>query len=166
MSPHPELERLEALVRPVVEGHGLVLYELELSSTKRSQVLRVMIDRPGSGEPGTGVTIEELVAINRELSALLDIEDPLPSRYRLDVESPGIERPLTRDWHFEQAVGQQVKVVLRDPVEQLSVLEGVLEGMADGVVTVRTETRGTFEVRRTSIKKAHTLFGWRREQNR
>jgi ribosome maturation factor RimP len=95
------------LLRPSVEGVGVELVDVEF----RSGVLQVTVDRDG------GVDLEALTAVNRVVSAELDVTDPIPGTYSLEVSSPGIERPLRRPAHFTRAVGQPVTVKTRPQVE-------------------------------------------------
>lgn len=87
-----------------VDGYGYELVHSELVGRGKSRVLRLYIDAPG------GVDLNDCVFISRQVSRLLDAEDPLTGSYTLEVSSPGIERPLAKLVHFEQAVGQWIEV--------------------------------------------------------
>ncbi|HSY08926.1 MAG TPA: ribosome maturation factor RimP [Steroidobacteraceae bacterium] len=96
-------ERLIALIEPSVADLGCELVELELSPG----LLRVFVDR------ADGVRIEDCERVSREVSALLDVEDPIPTAYRLEVSSPGSDRVLRTSAHFERFVGARVWVELK-----------------------------------------------------
>lgn len=96
-------ERLIALIEPVVADLGCELVEIDLSPG----LVRIFVDR------AAGVRIEDCERVSREVSALLDIEDPIPTAYRLEVSSPGFDRVLRTSAHFERFVGARVWVELK-----------------------------------------------------
>ena len=102
-------ERLIELVEPLLVGLGYELVELEFSGGRGSATLRVFIDRP------SGVAIEDCELVSRELSALLDVHDPVPTAYRLEVSTPGLDRVLRTPAHFARFVGVRVAVELAAP---------------------------------------------------
>ena len=87
-----------------VEGYGYELVHIELVGRGKSRVLRLYIDAPG------GVDLQDCVFVSKQVSRLLDVEDPFVGSYKLEVSSPGIERPLAKREHFVQAVGQWIDV--------------------------------------------------------
>jgi ribosome maturation factor RimP len=101
-------ERLIALIEPVAADLGFELVELELGPG----VVRLFIDHPD------GVRVENCERVSREVSALLDVEDPIATAYRLEVSSPGLERVLRTRAHFERFVGERVWVELKIPRAQ------------------------------------------------
>jgi ribosome maturation factor RimP len=104
-------ERLFALIEPAVGRLGFELVELEYGYGRAHAQLRVFIDRE------TGVTVDDCTRVSRELSALLDIEDPIPVGYTLEVSSPGFDRVLRTRAHFGRFVGSRVFVELKEPRE-------------------------------------------------
>ena len=102
-------ERLIALIEPLIGRLGYELVDLEHSAGRGSAVVRLYIDRPA------GVGIEDCERVSREVSALLDVEDPIPTAYTLEVSSPGFERTLRTRAHFERFVGSRVFVELAAP---------------------------------------------------
>ena len=102
-------ERLIALIEPVLARLGYELVELEYSSGRAHAVVRLYIDREG------GVTLDDCTQVSRELSAVLDVEDPIPSAYTLEVSSPGFDRVLRTQAHFGRFVGSRVFVELKEP---------------------------------------------------
>ena len=98
-------DRLIELTRPLVEDRGADLVDIELQGHISNQTVRILVHKI------PGVTVELCVAISREVADLFDVEDPIPGRYRLEVTSPGLDRPLVTDGDFARATGRLVKVV-------------------------------------------------------
>ncbi len=118
-------DKLEPVVRPVVESFGCALWGIEFRVYEKSAVLRVFIDKP------EGVTLDDCTEVSNQLSAVLDVEDPLAMPYTLEVSSPGIERPLFGVDHYLKYVGQRAKLKLKWPVDGRRNYEGVIEGAED-----------------------------------
>ncbi len=104
-------EELRGLLEPAIERLGYELTDLELRFSGRLGVLRLFIDRPA------GVGLDDCEKVSRAVSALLDVEDPLPGRYNLEVSSPGLDRKLTKPAHFQRFTGEILKVQMRFPIE-------------------------------------------------
>jgi ribosome maturation factor RimP len=104
-------EELTKLLEPTVERLGYELADLELRLAGRDSVIRVFIDKP------EGVGLEDCEAVSRQVSALLDVEDPVPGHYVLEVSSPGLDRKLTKPAHYQRYVGDDIRVQLRFPIE-------------------------------------------------
>lgn len=120
-------ERLIALIEPLIGRLGYELVDLEHSAGRGSAVVRLYIDR------AAGVGIEDCERVSREVSALLDVEDPIPTAYTLEVSSPGFERTLRTREHFERFVGSRVFVELSAPRAGRRRYTGTLLGVdADG----------------------------------
>ena len=102
-------ERLIALIEPLLAHLGYELVELEYSAGRAHAVLRLFID----GE--AGVTLDDCAQVSREVSSVLDVEDPIPSAYTLEVSSPGFDRVLRTQAHFGRFVGSRVFVELKEP---------------------------------------------------
>ncbi|MGH8291614.1 MAG: ribosome maturation factor RimP [Steroidobacteraceae bacterium] len=118
-------ERLIALIEPLVGRLGYELVELEHTAGRGSAVVRLFIDSPfpsassGSAQEDLreGVGLEDCERVSREVSAVLDVEDPIPSAYTLEVSSPGFDRVLRTQAHFARFVGSRVLVELSAPRE-------------------------------------------------
>ncbi|NDD73862.1 MAG: ribosome maturation factor RimP [Gammaproteobacteria bacterium] len=104
-------ERVIGLLEPLVEQLGYELVDVEWVSAPRSGVLRIFIDQPVSH--GGHIGIEDCETVSREVSALLDVEDPVPGAYSLEVSSPGFDRVLRKPEHFVRFVGTRVWVELK-----------------------------------------------------
>jgi len=103
---------LSRLIRPAIEAMGFEFVGLEYLSNPKNRLVRIYIDR----EP-EGISIDNCADVSNEVSALLDVEDPVSAHYSLEVSSPGIERPLFEPEHYRQFVGERAKVHLFAPVD-------------------------------------------------
>ena len=101
--------RLLALIEPLVAQLGYELVEVELAGGQSRATVRLFIDRPG------GVGLDDCERVSREVSALLDVEDPIPTAYTLEVSSPGFDRLLRTPEHYSRFVGSRVQVELKTP---------------------------------------------------
>lgn len=113
---------IAALADPVLADLGLRLVRVVVSARDGGTV-QIMIDRPDSD-----VTVEDCADASRAISPLLDAHDPMPGRYRLEVSSPGIDRPLVRPSDFEDWVGHEAKVTLNEPVDGRKRFRGAIDG--------------------------------------
>ena len=118
-------ERLIALIEPLVERLGCELVDLEYGTGRGSALVRLYIDRPG------GVGIEDCERVSREVSALLDVEDPIPTAYTLEVSSPGFDRVLRTRAHFARFAGERVFLELAAPREGRRRYTGTLVAAGD-----------------------------------
>jgi ribosome maturation factor RimP len=105
------LAKVEALILPILTDLGLELVDLEFKREGHSWFLRLFIDKPA------GVTLDDCAEVSREVSAILEVDDPIASAYRLEVSSPGIDRPLKRPDDFNRFAGQQVKIKTRSLID-------------------------------------------------
>ena len=107
-------ERLIALIEPVLVRLGYELVELEYAAGRSQAVVRIFIDKPAV-QDGEGITVDDCERVSRETAALLDVDDPIPTAYTLEVSSPGFDRLLRTPAHFERFVGSRVFVELKVP---------------------------------------------------
>ena len=119
------LDKLRELLEPAVKAAGMELWGLEFLPQGRHSVLRVFIDAPG------GVTIDHCEAVSHQVSAVLDVEDPIAGEYHLEVSSPGLDRPLFTLGQCERFVGEQVKVRLRSAVAGKRRFNAVITGVSE-----------------------------------
>lgn len=125
--------QVAGLVEPVLEDLGFRLVRVKVSM-RENATLQIMAERPD----GT-ISVEECAVISRDVSAVLDVHDPIPSGYHLEVSSPGIDRPLVRPSDFETWAGYEAKIELKEAVSGRKRFKGQLEGFADGEVQLETE---------------------------
>lgn len=102
---------LAALLEPTVERLGYELSDLEIRLSNKGGLVRVFIDKPD------GIGLADCEKVSQAVSALLDVEDPIPGHYDLEVSSPGLDRKLTKVEHFQRFIGETVKVRTRFPQE-------------------------------------------------
>lgn len=147
-------ERVRALVDPLVAGEGMELVDLEYAREREGWVLRLFIDKAG------GVGLEDCTQVTRAVEPALDVEDPIPHEYNLEVSSPGLNRPLKKPQHFEQAKGKKVKVKTFGPVGEppRKNFSGVLQALDGDVVVVEVEGAGSFRIPLKDIAKANLEF--------
>jgi len=146
----------------VARSHSLEIFDLQVRREPIGMVLRVVIDRPDTGQvekPEDSVGIEECQRVSQDLSALLDVEDEfgqqeLGDTYTLEVSSPGLDRPLRHEADFRRFAGRLAKVVSTEPIERQSAFAGRINGVEDGAV-VLAEGRKTHRVPLDKIKRAH-----------
>jgi len=113
-------EELRQILEPAVEGLGYELVDLELKIGGRDGLVRLFIDRP------EGIGLDDCEAVSRQVSAVLDVADPVPGQYNLEVSSPGLDRRLTKREHFERFTGKDVRIRLRVPIEGRRNFRGAL----------------------------------------
>lgn len=124
---------LRDLLEPAVTALGCELVGVEYRPSGRQSLLRVYIDKP------EGVTVDDCSAVSHQVSGLLDVEDPIPGQYTLEVSSPGLDRPLFQAQDFERFAGQQVKVRMRVPVEGQRNFRGCLRGLHEQQVVIEEQ---------------------------
>lgn len=125
-----KLEQLQAMLAPVVESLGYQCWGVEFISQGRHSVLRIYIDH------ANGILVDDCEVVSRQVSAVLDVEDPISSEYTLEVSSPGMDRPLFTLEQFAKHVGEQVKIKLRSPFEGRRNFQGLLRGVEEQDVVV------------------------------
>src|ERR1700712_2085845 len=102
-------EKLIALLEPVLAQLGYELVELEYAAGRTQAVVRLFMDQPA------GISVEDCERVSRDVAALLDVSDPIPTAYTLEVSSPGFDRVLRTPGHFERFVGERIYVELLTP---------------------------------------------------
>lgn len=155
--------RITELLTPTVDALGLELLGAEYLPTPGSAVLRLYIDRPGAAASaeaeGQGVTIEDCEAVSREVSALLDVEDPISGHYTLEVSSPGIDRPLFAPAQFARFVGETAKVGLKLPQDGRRRLTGRIVGVEEATIAFEVDGQ-PLQVAFDNIDKARLVPDW------
>lgn len=124
-----------AVIEPVVTGLGYGFVGAEFGQTEDGQTLRVYIDTDNE----SGILIEDCVAVSRQLDAVLDVEDTIKSAYRLEVSSPGVDRPLFTEAHFAEQVKGMVRIRMLEGVDGRRNFKGPLVAVAGGVATVEID---------------------------
>ena len=125
--------KLTNLLKPLVEDLGYEFVGMEMRKDPGNPALVIYIDRPD------GISVEDCERVSREAAALLDVEDPIPGRYSLEISSPGLDRPLFTLEQFEQFTGAEARVSLYAPLEGRRKFRGEILGAADGKVTLAVD---------------------------
>ncbi|AQX60975.1 ribosome maturation factor RimP [Pseudomonas syringae pv. actinidiae] len=128
-----KLEQLQGLLAPVVVALGYQCWGIDFSSQGKHSVLRIYIDKEG------GVLVDDCAIVSRQISGVLDVEDPISTEYTLEVSSPGMERPLFTIEQFASYAGEQVRIKLRSPFEGRRTFQGLLRGVEEQDVVVQVE---------------------------
>lgn len=148
-------EKIIALIEPAVESEGLELVELECLRMKTRWLVRIFIDREG------GATLDDCTAVSHQVGDLLNVHDLPPGPYTLEVSTPGLDRPLTRDKDFEKYLGAKVRIRTREPIEgSRNFLGTYVEYSTEGgrrIVTVDVDGR-TVRIDRENIQKANLEY--------
>lgn len=126
-------EEITALIRPVVEGAGLELVEVQYRQESVGWVLRIIIYK----EDGIGV--DDCAKVSKEVSYLLDVEDLMPHKYHLEVTSPGLDRSLKTERDFERNIDEKVTLVVADQDKKNKDFIGFIKNVQHGEITVLTE---------------------------
>ena len=150
----PVIDRVHALVAPIVGDLGLDLYDLDYTGG----VLRVVVDTPPGGP--AGVSLDTIALITRLVSRELDHQDPVPGRYTLEVSSPGLERTLREPRHYQREIGKDVSVKLNEPISGTRRLQGTLIAATDRDVVVRDADLVEHTIAYSAIEKTKTVFQW------
>jgi ribosome maturation factor RimP len=149
------LEEVRDLAESVTRHRRLRLWDVEVGGRAGSSTVRVFVD---SDE---GVDLDTVAEVSEELSRGLDLRDPVPGRYTLEVSSPGLERNLRRPEHFALSTGRRACVKTRSPVVGSSHrLDGVILGSDTETVKLRLDTDDVVSVGFDEIKYARTVFEW------
>ncbi len=148
-----ETSQLETLLAPVVEDLGYELLGVEYHPQGRRSVLRLYIDRP------EGITIDDCEVVSREVSALLDVEDPIRGEYNLEVSSPGVDRPLFRAEHYLRFTGHRCKLRLVEPQEGRRNFIGTILGVEDACVILEVDGE-PISLPLDQVEKANLVPEW------
>ena len=140
-------ERLIALIEPVLAQLGYELVELEYAAGRTSAVVRIFIDQPA------GISVDDCERVSRDVAALLDVEDPIPTAYTLEVSSPGFDRVLRTAGHFERFVGERIFVELQAPRAGRKRYTGILKTVSAAGIEMEVDKQ-TVDVPFGEIAKA------------
>lgn len=125
--------KLTELLQPLVEDLGYEFVGLEYSSNPKNSVLRVFIDQ------ADGVGLDDCSRVSHEVAALLDVEDPVPGHYNLEISSPGLDRPLFTPEQYARFAGREARLTLFAPEAGRRKFQGRILGAADGKVRLTVE---------------------------
>ncbi|MFO0997989.1 MAG: ribosome maturation factor RimP [Alphaproteobacteria bacterium] len=129
------LERIERAIEPSVASMGFEIVRVRLTGGRQRPTLQVMAERR-DGEP---MSVDDCAQLSRTISTFLDVEDPLPGSYMLEVSSPGLDRPLVRRQHFERFAGHEARIELTRPLDGRRRFRGRIMGVEGEDVRVVVE---------------------------
>lgn len=143
----PTSDRLTNIIEPIVSGMGYECVGIEFVSRAKNSLLRVYIDSDH------GIQVNDCARVSHQLSGALDVEDPIPGNYQLEISSPGIDRPLFRLADFDRFNGQTAEIELYQPLHARRRYRGLLEGVKEQSVILKVD--GVIhEIPFAQIKKA------------
>ena len=147
--------RITEIAERVGAPEGIEIVEVQFKGSGSQRLVRIYIDKPG------GVSHDDCQFISRNAGTILDMEDVVPGdKYRLEVSSPGIERPLRTAKDFERITGQSVVIVLREAIAGKRRWEGNLAGFNDGVITLEPASGEPFRIALNLVERANLKFKW------
>ena len=151
------VEKITEIAEPLVASLGMELVEIEFKREGRDMVLRLFVDREG------GVMLDDCAQVSRELSEILDVEDFIPGHYTLEVSSPGLNRPLTKESDYARYQGRLVKVrtyelLPDDAGNPRKTFTGELLGLEDGIIRLKLKEGQTAGVPLDKVAKANLEF--------
>lgn len=123
-------EQLSELLKPAVEALGYELVGVEYHPNSVNALLRVYIDK------ADGINLDDCVAVNEQVSGVLDVEDPVPGKYTLEISSPGLDRPLFSLADFQRFIGSQAKIRLSRPIERQRNFKGEIIAVDGELITI------------------------------
>ena len=151
------IRRVECIAAPVVEEEGFEIWDLVFRSEARQWVLRLTIDRPLQDQT-SGVTLDDLTRVHRQLSDVLDAHDLIPRRYTLEVSSPGVDRPLLRPSHYQRYYNQRIRLQTKSAQHDRRVFTGFLREVGESQVSIEDEAVGLVHILWHDIVKANVEY--------
>ncbi len=148
MSQH---EKLHSLLESALESVGYELVGFEMLKQGKYSTLRIYIDGP------TGVTLDNISEASRQISAVLDVEDPIKGKYHLEVSSPGLNRPLYKLEHYQRFVGRGVKLKLNLAVDNQRNITGVISAVDGDDITITGDDDKSWTLTINDIAKANLI---------
>lgn len=143
-------DKLNSLIEPAVEAAGFELIGVEFVRAGKHSTLRVYIDHPD------GITVDDCADVSHQVSAVMDVEDPISTEYNLEVSSPGMDRPLFKAAHYQAVVGQVVSIRLRVPQENRRNFKGEVLSVVDDKLTIQVDNE-QFELVIGNIEKGNLV---------
>lgn len=134
-----QVAKCSHIIAPVVQALGFDFWGCELAQAGRHPCLRIYIDSE------KGISLEDCALVSRQVGALLEVEDPLQGAYQLEVSSPGLERPLFNETHYQRFIDSKVKIKLRIPQNGRRNFTGLLKAVNEGKIT-SNKTANPFKV--------------------
>ena len=156
MPPADVVERVRALAARVASTFGVEIFDVQFRREASGMVLRIQIDRPGPAATAEeSVSVEDCAKVSRDLSAVLDVDDAVPTAYTLEVSSPGLDRPLRAADDYRRFTGRRAKIVMREKVDGQGFFKGILGGLDGQDVLIDGDDGRAHRVRLDLITRAN-----------
>ena len=150
------IERVREAASRVASSYGLDIFDVQFRREASGMVLRVQIDRPGpAARAEESVSVDDCANVSRDLSAILDVEDVVPTAYTLEVSSPGLDRPLRGADDYQRFAGRRAKLVMRERIDGQGFFKGRLGGVDGSDVLIEAEDGRTHRVPIGVITRGH-----------
>jgi ribosome maturation factor RimP len=150
------VEQVRVVASRVAESYGLEIFDVQFRREAPGMILRVQIDRPGpAASAEESVSVEDCARVSRDMSAILDVEDVVPTAYTLEVSSPGLDRPLRRPDDYSRFAGRRAKIVMRERVDGQGFFKGRLGGVEGSDVLIEGDDGRTHRVALHLITRAN-----------
>jgi len=146
-------ERVEELLHSKIEQLGYELYDVEYAKEGKNYFLRIFIDNEN------GIDLNDCEKVNDGIMELLDEADYIKEQYFLEVSSPGIERVLRKDKHFQKNIGKEITISLFKPVNNKKQIDGILEEINENELTISDENQ-KITIERKNISQVKTKYNW------
>lgn len=146
-----DLRKVEELVAPIAAGLGYEVIQVQWASDQGGSILRILIDRDG------GIQVGDCQTLSREIDTLLEVEGVVPTRYRLEISSPGLNRPLMKEADFLKYSGRQAFVKTSEALEGRRNYQGLLQGVEAGDILMLIDGK-EFRIPIGLVAKAHLVF--------
>lgn len=146
-----DLMKVEGLVEPIAASLGYEVVQVQWATDQGGSILRVLIDREG------GVQVGDCQTLSREIETLLEVEGVVAMRYRLEVSSPGLNRPLVKEADFLRFTGKEAVVKTREPIEGRRNYKGLLKGIVAGSIVMQIDNQD-YQIPVGLVEKAHLVF--------
>jgi len=151
-------EELRAVIEPIVDEAGFELVDAQLARGGKPWTLKITIDTP---KCDGRVPVDSCAAVSRELGSQLDVADTIKANYRLEVSSPGLNRPLTREKDFASACGREVQIETRQPISGRRRFRGVLVRFEENVAAIEVDGNEV-EISFADVSKAKAVYEFSR----
>jgi ribosome maturation factor RimP len=150
------VEKVRTIAERVAAGYGLEIFDVQFRREAPGMVLRVRLDRPGpAAKEEDSVSVGDCANVSRELSAIFDVEEVVPTAYTLEVSSPGLDRPLRGPDDYRRFTGRLAKVVMRTKVDGQGFFRGRLAGVDGTEVLIDADDGRTHRVPLEAITRAN-----------
>ncbi len=150
------VDKVRAIAERVAAGYGLEIFDVQFRREAPGMVLRIQLDRPGAAaKEEDSVSVGDCASVSRDLSALFDVEEVVPTAYTLEVSSPGLDRPLRRVDDYRRFTGRLAKIVMREKVDGQGFFRGRLAGVDGTDVLIDADDGRSHRVPLDAITRAN-----------